>query len=126
MTRIASFGAFVQLSNGQTGLIHISEIADSFIQDINQHVSLGQHVSVRVVSIEPSKNRIGLSIRQAAPASAGYDRVVELGGDWGHPWGDDGQTKFMDLGPRPEPKPHPWEPDTSLFQEWETKNDEGK
>lgn len=118
VTRVAPYGAFVRLPDGQTGLIHISEIADTYIKSIGDHVSRGEQVTVRVLSIDFASRKISLSIRQSlSKRASGYDRVVELGGDWGNPWNDDGNTTFLQLSTTPPPvQPHHWEPDLSLFE----------
>lgn len=63
VTGITPFGAFVELPGGVTGLVHISEIAESYVTDINQHLKIGDVVKVKVVSIRDGK--IGLSIKKA-------------------------------------------------------------
>lgn len=65
VTGIKNFGAFVALEDNQSGLVHISEISDGFVNDINDVLSLGDEVTVKVVSIAPD-GKIGLSIRQAS------------------------------------------------------------
>ena len=63
VTRITDFGAFVKI-NGQTqGLIHISQIADSFVKDINQHLKVGERLKARVLKIGPGK-KIDLSLKK--------------------------------------------------------------
>lgn len=126
VTGVTAYGAFVQLPNGQSGLVHISEIADSFISSVSGYVSVGDMVHVRVLSINPKSRKIALSIKQAVAARAtGYDRVVELGGDWGHPWNDDGKTNFLKLSSTPQtPGPHHWEPDLSLFKPFDEHQDD--
>ena len=64
VTGITSFGAFVELETGETGLVHISEVADAYVKDINEHLKLREKVVVKVINID-SKGKIGLSIRQA-------------------------------------------------------------
>ncbi len=64
VTGITKFGAFVALEEGKSGLVHISEIANSFVSDVNQFVQLGQTVKVRVMSISP-EGKINLSIKRA-------------------------------------------------------------
>ena len=51
VTGITKFGAFVSLPEGKSGLVHISEIANSFVNDVHEHVQLGQTVKVRVLSV---------------------------------------------------------------------------
>jgi len=64
VTGITSFGAFVELETGETGLVHISEVADAYVKDINEHLKLKDKVVVKIINID-SKGKIGLSIRQA-------------------------------------------------------------
>lgn len=61
---ITNFGAFVELPTGQTGLVHISEVADQYVKDINDVLSVGDEVTVKVLQVE-SDGKIGLSIRKA-------------------------------------------------------------
>lgn len=67
ITSLANFGAFIQLPEGQTGLVHISEVSHEYVSDIASHLKKGQKVKVKVLSIE--KGKISLSIRQAKPKS---------------------------------------------------------
>ncbi|WP_066500770.1 S1 RNA-binding domain-containing protein [Abyssisolibacter fermentans] len=65
VTGITNFGAFVQLPEGETGLVHISEVSHEYVSDIKKHLKNKQKVNVKVLSIEGGK--ISLSIRQAKP-----------------------------------------------------------
>ena len=56
---------FVDINVHQDGLVHISEISDSFIKDISSLYSVNQLVKVKVISVDVAKKRIGLSIKQA-------------------------------------------------------------
>ena len=67
VTGITNFGAFVELSNGQTGLVHISEVADEYVKDVNHFLKQNDLVKVKVLNLD--KGKIGLSIRQAQPRS---------------------------------------------------------
>jgi len=60
---ITSFGAFVELSNGQTGLVHISEVADEYVKDIKSHLKENQTVKVKIISVDKN-GKISLSIRE--------------------------------------------------------------
>ncbi|MBB6452638.1 S1 RNA binding domain protein [Salirhabdus euzebyi] len=60
---ITNFGAFVELPGGSTGLVHISEVADSFVKDVNEHLKIGDEVEVKVLSEKEGK--IALSIKKA-------------------------------------------------------------
>lgn len=63
VTGITKFGVFVELPGGATGLVHISEIADTFVQDIHQFLKVGDKVTVKVLHLRNGK--IGLSIKKA-------------------------------------------------------------
>lgn len=63
VTSITKFGAFVALDNGKSGLVHISEIANSFVNDVHDFLQEGQAVKVLVLSAENGK--INLSIKKA-------------------------------------------------------------
>ena len=64
---ITKFGAFVALPGGKSGLVHISELANSFVSDVNDHVQLGQTVRVKVLAVSP-EGKINLSLKRAAGA----------------------------------------------------------
>lgn len=65
---ITNFGAFVELPDGQTGLVHISEVADAYVKDVKDYLKDKDKVKVKVIAVD--KGKIGLSIKQAKPASA--------------------------------------------------------
>ncbi|MFB3165237.1 S1 domain-containing RNA-binding protein [Neobacillus sp. 179-J 1A1 HS] len=64
VTGITKFGAFVELPGGSTGLVHISEVADNYVKDINDHLKVGDQVEVKVMNVEKD-GKIGLSIKKA-------------------------------------------------------------
>ncbi|MBQ8795130.1 MAG: S1 RNA-binding domain-containing protein [Clostridia bacterium] len=66
ITSITNFGAFVSLPDGPDGLVHISEVSNGFVKDINELFSVGQTVKVKVISIAEN-GKIALSIKQAQP-----------------------------------------------------------
>lgn len=61
---ITNFGAFVDLGAGKTGLVHISEVSNSFVKDINEVLKVGDEVEVKIMSIGDD-GKIGLSIKRA-------------------------------------------------------------
>ena len=63
VTRITNFGAFVELEEGKVGLIHISEVADVYVNDVHDFLSEGDTVQVKVVNVDG--NKIALSLKQA-------------------------------------------------------------
>ncbi len=73
VTGITNFGAFVELAEGKTGLVHISEVADTYVHDINEYLKPDDVVKVKVLNMRDGK--IGLSIRQVnnpdPPSAAG-------------------------------------------------------
>ena len=81
VTGITKFGAFVALSDGKSGLVHISEIANSFVSDVSAFVQMGQSVKVRVLSIT-DEGKINLSIKRAVEESAAPERAkpIQTGG----------------------------------------------
>ena len=67
VTGITKFGAFVSLEGGRSGLVHISEVANTFVNDVHDHVQIGQKVKVKVLSLGEA-GKINLSIKRAAEA----------------------------------------------------------
>ncbi len=63
VTNVTNFGAFVDVGVHQDGLVHISQLADRFVSDPAEVVSVNDIVSVRVVSVDEKKKRIGLSMK---------------------------------------------------------------
>ena len=63
VTNITNFGCFVDVGVKENGLVHISELADKFVSDPTEVVSLHQHVQVKVVSVDFNRKRIQLSMR---------------------------------------------------------------
>lgn len=74
VTNVAAFGAFVDIGVHQDGLVHVSQLADRFVKDPHEVVKAGQVVKVRVVEVDVSRKRIGLSMRKDGGASARDDR----------------------------------------------------
>ena len=63
VTNITNFGCFVDVGIKENGLVHISELADRFVSDPTQVVSIHQHVKVKVVSVDLVRKRVGLSMK---------------------------------------------------------------
>ncbi len=63
---ITKFGAFVELAPGKTGMVHISEVANTYVKDISDHVSEGQTVKVKILRVAED-GKISLSIKKALP-----------------------------------------------------------
>ena len=65
---ITNFGAFVALPENKTGMVHISEVANAYVNDIRQHLTEGQDVKVMVIGLENGK--VNLSIKRLQPKEA--------------------------------------------------------
>ncbi|HPZ23507.1 MAG TPA: S1 RNA-binding domain-containing protein [Bacilli bacterium] len=63
VTGIKSYGIFVKLENGYTGLVHISEITDKFVSDINKFANIGENVYVEIKSIDEANKKCILSVK---------------------------------------------------------------
>lgn len=66
VTGITKFGAFVELEDGAVGMVHISEVSQSYVNDISEHLKEQQVVKVKVLSVSDD-NKISLSIKKAMP-----------------------------------------------------------
>jgi S1 RNA binding domain protein len=91
VTGITHFGAFVTLPTGQTGLVHISEVADTYVRDIKEFIKEQDRIKVKVLSVDAG-GKIGLSIRQVDPRSGPNRRG---GGGVSRKTFEDKLTKFM-------------------------------
>ncbi|MCG7500975.1 RNA-binding transcriptional accessory protein [Tenacibaculum sp. Mcav3-52] len=62
VNNITNFGCFVDIGIKESGLVHVSNLSDSFVKDVNEHVSLHQHVQVKVLEVDITRKRIQLSM----------------------------------------------------------------
>lgn len=115
VTGITKFGAFVSFEGGQTGMVHISEIAPAFVNEIRDFVSEGQTVKVKVLNIS-EEGKISLSMKKALPPEEQHK--PRHPGPGGKRPGARGPRS-----PRPEPQPGPGRPGDF---EWQgRRNDSG-
>lgn len=77
---ITNFGAFIQLPGGKTGLVHISEVSESYVKNINDHLKQSQPVKVKILSIDPN-GKISLSIRRVEENKLKSSRPADI--EWG-------------------------------------------
>ncbi|MBM3940203.1 MAG: S1 RNA-binding domain-containing protein [SAR202 cluster bacterium] len=70
VTRLADFGAFTRVEDAVEGLIHISELTDRHIRHPKEVVAIGDRLTLRVVTVDPARRRLGLSLKQAEELSA--------------------------------------------------------
>ena len=97
VTNITSFGAFVEVE-GKTGLVHISEVADTFVKDIREFLKEQDKVKVKVISVDDN-GKISLSIKQAL-VTIKFVKPIEI--DWKNDKGkavggnfEDRMSKFL-------------------------------
>lgn len=76
VTAITKFGAFVSLPGKRSGLVHISEVSDAFVRDVNDFLKVQDVVRVKVLSVD-EKGKIALSIKQAAPEAKPQEKSNE-------------------------------------------------
>ena len=69
VVKVLPFGAFIQFGEKMTGLVHISEIARDYVEDINEHIKIGDNVTAVVVKIDEN-DKISLSIKKAIKQKA--------------------------------------------------------
>ena len=79
VVRIVTFGAFVELEPGLDGLVHISQIAPTRINKVEDVLHVGDMVRVRILDVNPEAKRISLSIRDAAEPAEAENGDMELG-----------------------------------------------
>jgi len=73
VTGIAKYGAFVQLPGGKTGMVHISEVSNSYVKEISEHLSENDAVKVKVLAVTDD-GKISLSIKQCLEPEAAPQR----------------------------------------------------
>ena len=74
VTGITKFGAFVDIGNGNTGLVHISEISDRYVNAVSEHLKNGQQVKVKIVGTAEN-GKLNLSIRRAVENNTNRERT---------------------------------------------------
>ena len=111
VTGVKPFGAFVALPEGRVGMVHISEVSNEYVQDINTVLHDGDTVKVQVIQVAPD-GKIALSIKRLLPRPARTDRGPRPGGprsgaprEGGHFGGSRGGR-----GPAREAAPRVWQP----------------
>ena len=77
VTGITNFGAFIELPDRVTGLVHISEVANAYVKDVRDYLKEQDHVKVKVIHVD-EKGKIGLSIKQANPPDRNVGRERRL------------------------------------------------
>ncbi|MCX7746336.1 MAG: S1 RNA-binding domain-containing protein [Clostridia bacterium] len=93
VSSITNFGAFIQLPDGKTGLVHISEIAEEYVRDINEHLKESQVVKVRIISVDKN-GKVSLSIKKASEPKPKIKSSKPAELDWNK--GNSGGLSFED------------------------------
>jgi small subunit ribosomal protein S1 len=101
VTKISSFGAFVEIEEGIDGLVHISQISDDHVERVKDVLNVGDSIEARVVKVDPVEHRIGLSIKAAKVGDDEFevredmleglqsgDELVDLGAAFDNAFGD--------------------------------------
>ena len=122
VTGITKFGAFVDLGDGKTGMVHISEVAPTFVKEIRDFVKENDVVKVKVLSVSED-GKISLSMKKADPAgeqaaARGGDRAGRSGDRSDRPARPKRHAAPRDMGwrgPKPTPEPQTFEDKLKAF-----------
>ena len=96
---ITNFGAFIALPENKTGMVHISEVANTFVSDIRQHLTEGQEVKVMIIGTENGK--INLSMKRLEPKQ----ETAPRGSNFRPREGAPAQNRPQRTAPTPPPAP---------------------
>ena len=97
VTNVTAFGAFVDVGVHQDGLVHISELADTFVKDPREIVKTGQVVTVRVKEVDAARKRIALTMKSGSIQTTGHSSGQTSGAAKGAP----PRPQHMSASPRP-------------------------
>ena len=112
---ITNFGAFVALPDNKTGMVHISEVANTYVSDIRQHLTEGQEVKVMVIAVDGGKINLSIKRLEAKPQR---ENAPRQGGNFraGAPRRENAPQQNRPARPAPTPPPAPKTAD-QLFEE---------
>jgi small subunit ribosomal protein S1 len=113
VTKLVSFGAFVEVGEGLEGLVHISELAHRHVEAPAEVVAVGDPVQVKILDIEPKRRRISLSVKQTTEPPEGYEPPPLS------------QEEFLGQGEQPAEQPE-IEPEPEITPEPEAAAEEEK
>ncbi|NTV53790.1 MAG: S1 RNA-binding domain-containing protein, partial [Candidatus Firestonebacteria bacterium] len=108
VTNVTNFGAFVDIGVHQDGLVHISELSDTFVQDANAFIKVQQKVQVKVLEVDLERRRVALSMKSGAVPRSAQDKTVPARSG-GKPGG------------KPAGKPPASRPEPVYAHEWQRK-----
>ena len=112
---ITNFGAFVALPDNKTGMVHISEVANTYVSDIRQHLTEGQEVKVMVIAVDGGKINLSIKRLEAKPQR---ENAPRQGGNFraGAPRRENAPQQNRPARPAPTPPPAP-KTANQLFEE---------
>lgn len=118
VTGITKFGAFVELPEGKTGMVHISEVSTAYVEDISQYLKQDQIVKVKVINIT-EEGKISLSVKKAMPREPRQDQDRPAG----RGAGQRGGSRNFNNNRRYENK-RPFNPQQVSSYEWNPRRNE--
>ena len=110
---ITNFGAFIALPENKTGMVHISEVANAYVSDINAHLAVGQDVKVMVIGNDNGKINLSIKRLEAKPQREFTPRSNSRPNNQGQ---NPGQSRPQNRAAAPTPPPAPKTAD-QLFEE---------
>ncbi len=100
---LSKFGAFITLPDGSTGMVHISEIAHAYVNDIRDHLTEGQDVKVMIISKENGKTNLSIKRTLPPPAKPQFSRPRQGGFNPASNGARSGAPSERSAGARPQP-----------------------
>lgn len=97
VTGIQPYGAFVALNDETQGLVHISEVTHGYVKDINEHLTVGDTVNVKILNVDEEKNKVSLSIRATEEAPVKREKAPKKNKPAVQQQQDDGSAGFNTL-----------------------------
>lgn len=117
VTGITKFGAFVELPEGKTGMVHISEVSTDYVEDISQYLKKDQPVKVKVINIT-EEGKVSLSIKKAMPKEPRQEQHGFAGR------GRDQKNGSRNYGNKRGENRHSFQPQQMSSYEWKPKRNE--
>ncbi|MBN3032798.1 MAG: S1 RNA-binding domain-containing protein [Candidatus Saganbacteria bacterium] len=114
VTGITKFGAFMELPEGKVGLVHISQVADSYVTDITKHLRVGDLIKVKVLGVTKD-GKYDLSIKQVGK-TAWQPRPRRPAGDGGRPAPGSFEDKITQFLKQSEEKLQDWKRNLEVKQ----------
>ena len=96
VVNLKPFGAIVVLPDNTQGLVHISHISTSYVQNVNDYIATGDIVKVKILSIDPATRKISLSMKEAARETDQGDTPATPQGYYEKPRSSEGGNTFED------------------------------